>query len=239
MALITVAVFAAVFGGALVQRISGVGFALIAGPSLTLLTGPYQGIRLTNLLTVLVSLIVLATSVVHVDGGRAKLLVPAGLLGVLPGLVLARAIPSGQLQLTIGAMVAVSLVAIMAVRRWRVIATSARTFAAGMASGFTNAAAGVGGPALTVYAIVTGWRQEVFAATSQISFAAQSAASLAIGGLPEVSTSRLVAVLCAITGGLAAGQIGCRHVHSGHASRAAVIIAALGALGSVMKGLMS
>jgi hypothetical protein len=228
-----------VFGGALVQRISGVGFALIAGPLLTLTTGPYQGIRLTNLLTVLVSLIVLATSVTHVAAGRAKLLVPAGLLGVLPGVVLARTVPAGPLQTTIGTLVAVSLVAIMLARRLRVVATSAATVAAGMASGFTNAAAGVGGPALTVYAIATRWRQEEFAATSQISFAAQSAASLAIGGLPNLSGSRLVAALCAITGGLVAGQIGCRYVHSGHASRAAVIIAALGALGTAVKGLLS
>jgi uncharacterized protein len=239
MATVTVAVVAAVFGGALLQRLSGVGFALIAGPLLTLTTGPYQGIRLTNLLTMLVSVVVLATSVVQVDAKRAKLLVPAGLLGVAPGIVLARVLPSRPLQITIGTLVAVSLVAIMLVRRLRITATSANTVSAGIASGFTNAAAGIGGPALTVYAIVTSWRHEAFAATSQISFAAQSAASLAIDGLPHLSVWRFVAVLCAIAGGLAAGQIGSRYVRSGHASRATVILAALGALGTIIKGVVS
>jgi hypothetical protein len=64
------------------------------------------------------------------------------LLGVLPGLVLARAIPAGQLQMTIGTLVAVSLAAIMLVRLIASYRHECANHRSGMASGFTNASAG-------------------------------------------------------------------------------------------------
>src|SRR5262249_9685935 len=99
--------------------------------------------------------------------------------------------------------------------------------------------AGAGGPALTVYAVATGWAQESFAATAQVSFAVQSAASLAVGGLPQLSPPRLAVVVGAAAAGLAAGQIVAGRSRPGYARWSAVILALLAALGTVIKGIVS
>src|SRR2546430_11246104 len=67
----------------------------------------------------------------------------------------------------------------------------------GFASGFTSAVAGVGGPALAVYAVATRWPQREFAATCQVCYVGQAAAALAIRGLPTVSAASLGATLAA------------------------------------------
>ena len=64
------AVVAAVFAGAVFQRLSGIGFSLVAAPALTLISGARSGVALTNLLAVVVALVVFATSARRVD--RAK-----------------------------------------------------------------------------------------------------------------------------------------------------------------------
>jgi uncharacterized membrane protein YfcA len=236
-AVITVAV--AAFAGALIQRLSGIGFALVAAPLLIVSTNVYDGVRLTNLLMVLVGVSIVATSPARPDVKQAKLLVPAGLLGVLPGVLVVRTLRSGPLQVTVGALVGGSLLAVTLLRQRRVRPSAGLTLGAGVASGFTNAAAGVGGPALTIYAVATGWPQEAFAVTSQLSFAAQSAMSLAVGGLPHVSPPLLVLVLCAVAAGLAVGHVCSRYVPTRYAARAALVLAALGTLGTIIKGLLS
>jgi hypothetical protein len=59
-----------------------------------------------------------------------------------------------------------------------------RTVCAGLASGFSAAAAGAGGPALTVCAVATSLPQPEFVATGQLGYATQGAAALAVKGLP-------------------------------------------------------
>jgi hypothetical protein len=97
--------------------------------------------------------------------------------------------------------------------------------------------AGAGGPALTVYALATGWPQPRFAATGQVSYAVQAAAALALKGFPAVplpwAGAAVVAVLC----GLAAGHLAARRVDTARARHAAIILAALATLLTVIKGL--
>src|SRR5262249_58352479 len=96
----------------------------------------------------------------EVEWSRAALLVPAGLVGVLPGVAAARGLPPRPLQVTIGLLVTVGLVATIMGSRAKVEPTPVRTTALGLASGFMTATAGVGGPALTVYALATRGRHE-------------------------------------------------------------------------------
>ena len=233
------AVVVAVFAGAVFQRVSGIGFSLVAAPALALLSGPRGGVTLTNLLAIVVALVVFATSARRVDRTRALVLIPAGLIGVLPGTVLSRLLLPGPLQVAVGTITALGLAAALLAPRLRAEARPFTTGCAGLASGFSAAAAGAGGPALTVYAVATSWPQPEFVATGQLSYATQGAAALAIKGFPPVPGSWLGAAVAAVLCGLLAGHLAARRIDGARARRAAVAVAGLAALITVVKGLFS
>ena len=233
------AVVVAVFAGAVFQRVSGIGFSLVAAPALALLSGPRGGVTLTNLLAIVVALVVFATSARRVDRTRALVLIPAGLIGVLPGTVLARLLLPGLLQVAVGTITALGLAAALLAPRLRAEARPFTTGCAGLASGFSAAAAGAGGPALTVYAVATSWPQPEFVATGQLSYATQGAAALAIKGFPAVPGAWLGAAVAAVLCGLLAGHLAARRIDGARARRAAVAVAGLAALITVVKGLFS
>ncbi|MDT0401794.1 sulfite exporter TauE/SafE family protein [Streptomyces edwardsiae] len=272
---------AVVLVGAVSQRMTGLGFALIAAPLLTLMSGPYQGIVLANLLALLVAGSVLAVSWREVEPRRAAALVPFGLLGVLPGVWVARTLSAGPLQTVIGLLTLLGLAGAI----WRVVRNSradrvagrdrttgggraegfgtgrpvpgepaaahgpksapcgdpsphpALTSLAGAASGFMTATAGVGGPALTVYALATAWRQAGFAATAQLNFAGQAALALVLKDGQELPDPVECAVLLAAVGiGLALGHVLAGRVPDKAAHRAVIVIAVAGALATTVKG---
>jgi uncharacterized protein len=245
---LTVAVAAAVFAGAVLQRLSGIGFSLVAAPALALISGPRGGVTLTNLLAIVVALVVFATSARRVDKTRALILIPAGLVGVLPGTLLFRLLPSGPLQVAVGTITGLGLAAVMLAPRLRAGAPApgprvrgrpVTTGCAGLASGFSAAAAGAGGPALTVYAVATSWPQPEFVATGQLSYATQGGVALAVKGFPPVPAAWLGAAVAAVLCGLLAGQLAACRIDSARARRAAVAVAALAALLTVVEGLFS
>jgi uncharacterized protein len=227
---------ATVLVGAVAQRVSGLGFALIAAPLLVLATGPIEGVQLANLLAVVVSISILALSWNRVDLRKARILVPGGLVGVVPGVLAARLLPAGILQIAIGGLVAVGLLATRIGVRRHVRPTVPLACCAGLASGFMNAVAGIGGPALTVYALAIGWSQESFAATAQVSFAVQSSASLALKGLPHLAVTQLALLMGTAALGLALGGALARWVPPTRARAAVVVLAMLGALGAIVRG---
>lgn len=233
------AVAAAVFAGAVLQRFSGIGFSLVAAPALALISGPRSGVTLTNLLAIVVALVVFITSAGRVDRAKALILIPAGLIGVLPGTVMFRLLPPGQLQVAVGTITALGLAAVLLAPRLRAGAGPVTTGCAGLASGFSAAAAGAGGPALTVYAVATSWPQPEFVATGQLSYATQGAAALAIKGFPSFPSAWLCTAAAAVLCGLLAGHLAGGRIDGARARRAAVVIAGLAALATVVKGLLS
>src|ERR1700749_653647 len=112
-------------------------------------------------------------------------------------------------------------------RRPRMAPRPAGTAAAGLASGFSSAVAGAGGPALTIYAIATDWPQPLFAATSQVSYALQAAAALTLKGIPPLPLPWLGAAIAATLAGVAAAHLLAHRITPGHARRAAIAIAAI------------
>lgn len=228
---------AAVLVGALAQRLAGIGFSLIAAPALTLAIGPSAGVGLTNLLTLLVAFAVLVTSACRVDLARSLLLVPAGLMGVLPGAILASVLPARPLQVVVGAIAGLGLLAVVAAPRLRVRPSRAATICAGAGSGLTTALAGAGGPVLTVYAVATHWPQQEFIATGQLNYAIQAAMALAIRGVPGLPAATwFTGAAAAILVGLAAGAFLTCRISGDHARKATIVLAGLAALATVIAG---
>jgi hypothetical protein len=235
--MLTAAVLLAAAAGGFAQLASGLGFSLIAAPLLALVAGPRDGVAMTNLLALVVALAVFATCAGRLDKHRAVILIPAGLAGVLPGTVVFRLLPASWLQVTVGAVTGLGLVAAAIARRLRMAPRPATTAAAGLASGFSSAVAGAGGPPLTVYAIATDWPQPLFAATGQVSYAFQAAAALALKGIPPMPIPWLGAAIAATLAGVAAAHVLADRIKPVHARRAAVVIAAVASALTLIRGL--
>jgi uncharacterized protein len=224
--------------GAGIQRVSGLGFSLIAAPLLVLVLGPYDGISLNNTLAVGVAAATLALSWRQVDTRRALTLVPAGLVGVLPGVLVARTVPDAPLRVLIGGLVLLGLAVTVLTPRAALPPTTAVNLATGLASGFMTASAGIGGPALVLYAALTGWPQPAFAATAQLSFAGQSALALGLKGVPALGPYQWVLFALAAVGGLLGGGVLARRVPPATAERLAIVLALLGAAATFTQGLL-
>ena len=229
--------------GALAQRITGMGFALIAAPALVILLGPFDGVVIVNLCAVVSSLLILPRVWRHVEWRRFGWLVVPALAGTVVGAIVAARLPGPLLQVSIGALVVIALtVSLIVTRTDHIVKGRTPAIVAGGASGFMNAAAGVGGPALSVYAVATRWPQAAFAATAQPYFVAIGIASLvgklgATGwALPALDPGAWPIVIGALLVGLGLGELLHRRIPHHAARIAVVVIAYAGSAAAIIDG---
>lgn len=244
------ALAAAVFVGAGTQRVTGLGFALVASPFVVLLTDPFNGVLLVNLCGTLTALVVLVQVWRDVDVRRAGLLLGPAVVAVLPGAWVARNLPGPVLSVVVGGLVLAALAAVLGRGRTRrpadatpdlggAVRDVSASLLAGAGSGFMNVTAGVGGPAITVYAISTSWPQRSFAATAQLIFATLGVASLlAKGSLPSLPAAGWALVGAGLTVGVLVGNRLSDRVPARRARQAVVALALTGAAITVVKGVV-
>jgi uncharacterized membrane protein YfcA len=166
--IIATAVAFAVMIGALLQRVSGTGLALVSAPLLTLLLGPTTGVLVVNVCSVCGAALIFTGVHRDVEWLRYRALALASIVGVVPGSLLVATVPEGWLALIVGLSVLATLTATLITRveaskeHHRVPA-----LAAGFLSGLMSTTAGVAAPPVTIYAIYSRWPQQSFAATLQ------------------------------------------------------------------------
>ena len=229
-----------VVAGALTQRVTGIGFALVCAPLLVVIAGPFEGVVLANLLSLTVAAVVFATHWRDVDWRRAGLLAGPALLTIPLGAWVARSVPAAPLMVVIGLLVILALGAVVLSARARVLHGTAGAVGAGAASGFMNVTAGVGGPAVVLYAVSTGWEHRRFVATFQVYAVATNLASLvAKGGLRDIPPAALVLSFGGLAVGLLGGEVLARHVDHALARRLAIGLALAGAAFTVVKGVLA
>lgn len=229
--------------GAFAQRITGMGFALISAPAIVILLGPFDGVIVVNLCAVLASLIILPRVWRQIDWRRFGWLVVPALVGTGVGALVAANAPGPALQFGVGLLVVAALTVSLAVTRTeRVSSGPTPAMIAGLASGFMNSTAGVGGPAISVYAIVTRWPQLTFAATAQAYFVVIGTAAL-VGKLaatgwavPPLEPGMWPVVIGAVIVGLLLGELAQRHVSHRAARAAVIVIAYVGGLAAMIDG---
>ena len=242
---LVVLICTAVLVAALAQRITGMGFALVAGPFLVLLLDPLPGVVFVNLCSLVSSLVVLARTHRFVDWKLAGMLGAASVFGTLPGSLIAVYLPAGVLETLIGALVVAALATSMLLSRvlpQKLSQSGALSSAFGLASGMMNAAAGIGGPALSAFAVLTRWNQYAFAATIQPVFIAMgicavvSKVALDPSAWPSLSPGTWGAVLGALAVGMLGGEWGARRVPIKVASVAMLTLAFIGGLLTISRG---
>lgn len=229
-----------VVAGALTQRVTGVGFALVCAPLLVIIAGPFEGVVLANLLSLTVNLVVFAVVWRDTEWRRGLLLAAPALPLIPVGAWVARTVAPGPLMVIIGLLVIVALSAVLLSARARVLRGTTGAVTAGAASGFMNVTAGVGGPAIVMYAVSTAWDHRRFVATFQFYSLFTNLASLvAKGGVGQIPPSTLVVALVALGLGLVGGEVLSRHVDHELARRFAIGLALAGAVFTVVKGVLT
>ncbi|RZT61031.1 hypothetical protein EV139_2777 [Leucobacter luti] len=230
--------------GAAAQRMAGLGFALLVAPFMTLLLGAHSGVLLVNVLGVISSALILPRVWRSIDWGMFRWLGAFAVLGSVLGAWLATLFSAAVMAVFVGAIVMVALGASLAISGNRFTTEpKAPRAAAGFLSGLTNALAGVGGPAISAYAVLTRWPQATFAATLQPYFILTGGTSVAAklmldpGGLPQTDWWFWIAVLLAVLGGIAAGERLLRLVTPTQVRRFVIILAFAGAAASLLRGL--
>ncbi|MGH3703154.1 MAG: TSUP family transporter [Agromyces sp.] len=229
---------AAVFVGAATQRLTGVGFALVAAPLLVLVLGPIQGVVMTNIFGVATALAVYVFHVREVEYRKILPLLAAAMIAVIPGALVARVMPANVLAIGAGILILLALALSALARRLRGIGRWPGLVGAGMLSGIMSVIAGVGGPAITAYAFASRWDHTKFAISVQFYFAVLGSLSLlSRGALPEIGAREWAVAIGALVAGMVAGRWLSRIVPIRIARFACLALACLGGVAVLTRGL--
>lgn len=227
----------AVLLGALTQRSTGLGFALVSAPFLVLLVGPAAGVALSNVLSASLCALVLARTGRRTLWREVAVLAVPALLVVPLGVLVVRALPEGPLLVTVGALSVAAVVVVALGRRRQLLPGRRSAVLAGALSGFMNVTAGVGGPMVTAYAVSRRWPLPVFIPTAQATLLVVNLASLAGKGLPALGPVAWTVSGVALVAGLAAGELVGRRLDPARGLRLVIAIALAGGAATVVRGL--
>lgn len=230
------------FGGiilaaASVQRMVGIGFALVSVPALVLVLGPAQGVPVANCGACAISAVGLVNGWRRVRPAAMGPLVVAAACTVPAGVWVAARLPEPVLLLSMGALVTVAVLLVMAGTRVPALRGVQGAVAAGAASGFMNSAAGVGGPALSLYAVNAGWPVREFVPNAQFYGLVVNAFSIAARGLPALPTPAWLLFALGIAGGAVIGQLLATRVAEKRARLIVLLLALVGGVTTAGKGL--
>ena len=238
-------VLVAIFIGAIAQRIAGLGFALLISPFLVMILGSHGGVIMVNICGLVSSLLIMSRVWRDIDWAMYRWLAVPAVIGSVPASAAAVFLPAAPLAVTVGAVVLVALsISLLLQRTSVVVRGNVPKAIAGFTSGITNAMAGVGGPAVSVYALLARWPQRPFAATLQPFFVTTALVTLTSKLLLDPTQMppfqawawALVAVM--IVGGIYAGEKLQRFIRDDQARLAVVVIAFIGAAAALVKGLI-
>ncbi|MFH8337456.1 TSUP family transporter [Streptomyces sp. AM6-12] len=223
--------------GALVQWLTGMGFALIAVPALVLVLGPGRGVVLANCAAGAISVVGLAAGWRRVRIGAMGPLVVAAACTVPAGSWVAARLPEPVLLACVGILVTAAVGFVIAGTRLPAMTGTRGAVTAGAVGGFMNSAAGVGGPPYSLYAVNAGWSVREFVPNAQFYGIMVNAFSVAANGLPRLSGSAWSVALAALVAGALLGRALAPRVPERWVRRLILTLALTGGLSVLAKGL--
>ncbi|WP_407699157.1 TSUP family transporter [Streptomyces alkaliterrae] len=229
----------AVFVGSSVQRVAGLGFGLAAAPALVLLLGPVDGVTLANCAGVVISGIGLTATWRRVRLRAMVPLVAAAAVTVPLGAYTARTLPEPVLLISMGVVVTAAVLFIVSGYRTASLHGTSGALAAGAASGFLNSSAGVGGPAVSLYAINAGWTAREFLPNAQFYGLVVNLISIGAKGMPELSGTAWSLCAATMAAGLLVGRLLASRLPERGARAVLLGLALAGGLVTTLKGLLA
>lgn len=232
--------------GAIAQRVSGMGFALVVAPVLVLLIGPFDGVLMVNICGAVSALMVVTRVWRDISWKHYFLLAVPAVLAIIPGSMIAVAVSGPTLQIAVGVILTVALtVSLLVTRGTRTTAVGPTGLIAGTASGLMSATAGISGPAVGVFAVLTRWEHRTFAATLQPYFFTLGASAflgkiIASGGsLPDYEWWLWVLVIACTIVGLTMGEFVAKRMSVPAARITVIVISYVGGIAAIIDGVLS
>ncbi|GAA1863420.1 sulfite exporter TauE/SafE family protein [Myceligenerans crystallogenes] len=241
-------VLAILVGGAL-QRVTGMGFGLVAGPFVVLMIGPVQGVLLVNVVGAIMALILVGRLLRSVDWYRYAILAAASVATSVPAALLLRGVSSSALDVMVGLIIVGAMTLALVAGRLR---ASGEGFGraplplviTGVASGFGSVAAGVGGPPVAVYTVLDRWDPRTFAATAQPFFMtnalAAATAKMTVGRatLPTLAWWQWVIIAVAVLASLGLGELLAPRISREATRRVLIVLAYAGGTATLVRGVV-
>ncbi|MQY13710.1 hypothetical protein SRB5_38600 [Streptomyces sp. RB5] len=227
--------------GASVQRLAGIGFALVAVPALVLLLGASDGVALANLASASISVIGLTQSGAW-GAIRLRSMLPllaAAACTVPLGAWVAARLPEPELLVGIGVLITLAVTAVLRGVTFPSLKGRGGAIAAGAASGFMNSSAGVGGPALTLYALNAGWTVTEFVPNAQLYGVLVNGLSITTKGLPHLTPTSWLTATTTLALGTALGTILAPRIPEPRARTLVLTLALLGGATILTKGALT
>ena len=225
--------------GALTQRATGLGLALVGAPFLVAVLGARDGVSFGNALQVVLCLVVLLRTRHGVDLRAAALLLAGAVVAVPVGAVVVGALPEGPLLVVVGLVAGAAVVLSLVPRLAGRLRGTAGGVGAGAVAGLVNVTAGVGGPVLSAYALARRWSADVFVPTAQVVLLVINLVALLSKGAPRLDPVVWGTGLVGLAVGVVLGDLVQRRLDPRAARWAVVVLALAGALATVVRGLLT
>jgi len=225
--------------GAVTQRATGLGLALVGAPFLVAVLGARDGVSFGNALQVVLCLVVLLRTRRGVDLRAAALLLAGAVVAVPLGALVVGALPEGPLLVVVGLLAVAAVVLSLVPRLAGRLGGTGAGLGAGALAGFVNVTAGVGGPVLSAYALARRWSTDVFVPTAQVVLLVINLVALLSKGAPHLSPVVWGTGLAGLAVGVVLGDLLHRRLDPRVARRAVTVLALVGALATVVRGVLT
>lgn len=222
--------------GAVIQRITGIGFASAAGATLVLLLGPVTGVQMLNALAAACSFLVLVSVWRHVEWRRTILLAASASAATPIGALLAVRLPEPVLQIGVGLVMLAALCMVTLIARWRVMRGPFGLLAAGALGGIANASVGQAGPMMGAYAAASRWDITGYVASMQACWFVVNVVAVAVKGLPSVRPIVAIVLAASLLAGYITSRLVAKVISPSAAARVLFAVALVGSVVVVSRG---
>jgi uncharacterized protein len=225
--------------GALTQRATGFGLALVGAPFLVAVLGPRDGVSFSNALQVVLCAVVLARTWRGADARATGLLLAGAVVAVPAGALVVTVLPEGPLLIVVGLLAVAAVVLSLVPHLGGWLHGTPGAIGAGAVAGFVNVTAGVGGPMLSAYGLARRWSTDVFVPTAQVVLLVINLVALASKGVPRLDAAVWGTGLVGLAVGVVLGDLVQRRLEPRTARRAVAVLAFVGGLATVVRGVLT
>lgn len=235
---LSISLLALVLMAATIQRVVGLGLGMLFAPYAVVLIGAHEGIMLANFLGTLMPILLLPRIWSDIEW-RTVAWIGLPAVAVMPAAAWVSSIsPPGPLYLVVASLVLLSLmISVALVRVQRTVEGRRAQVITGIGSGLGTVLGGVGGPAVTVYAVLSRWPvlpmvatlQPLWILVSSVSFASKLAWD--DGQLPDMPAWMWITIVVIVVGSIFLGEAVQKRLREKTIQR---IVMAMGFIGALL-----